>query len=102
MVRTVASITRVSQCGSSTPRFFRGKNMVIFETGASEKRRDTGYLLLMVRENQVEGKVVEIPVFTRFYTSQVVDWDFFHRQYHMINQLTSCYERCAQVCFMIL
>ena len=26
----------------------------------------------------VEGKVVEIPLFIRFYTSQVVVWDFFH------------------------
>ena len=32
--------------------------------------------------HQVEGKVVyRIPFFTRFYTSKVVVWDFFHQQY---------------------
>ena len=33
--------------------------------------------------------VVEIPWFTRFYTFQVVVWDFFHQQYHWITTLMS-------------
>jgi len=28
-----------------------------------------------------------IPLFTGFYTSQVVVWDFFHQQYHLWFQI---------------
>jgi len=36
----------------------------------------------------VEGKVVYLPLFTGFYTSQVVVWDFFfHQQYHQSRQI---------------
>ena len=42
-------------------------------------------LLLMVQKSgrsPVERTVVNNPLFTGRYTSQVVVWDFFHQQYH--------------------
>ena len=32
--------------------------------------------------NPAPVDMVNIPLFTRFYTSQVVVWDFFHQQYN--------------------
>ena len=42
--------------------------------------------------NIVDGRnptpvdMVNIPLFTGCYTSQVVVWDFFHQQYHMLEK----------------
>ena len=40
----------------------------------------------------VEGKVAHLPLFTGFYASQVVVWDFFRQQYLRIIYETSEYE----------
>ena len=45
-----------------------------------------------IRCSPVEGKVVHLPLFTGFYTSQVVVWDFFHQQYLRIMYEISEYE----------
>ena len=36
-----------------------------------------------IRRSPVEGKVVHLPSFKGFYTSQVVVWDFFHQQQYL-------------------
>ena len=42
-----------------------------------------------------EGKVVEIPLFIGFYTSQVVVWDFSHQQYDWMGKFWGDFFRKA-------
>ena len=44
-----------------------------------------GELVLMVKKSgDHQLRLVVYPMFTRFYTSQVVVWDFFHQQYERL------------------
>ena len=43
--------------------------------------------------NPAPGDMENIVLFTWFYTSQVVVWDFFHQQYNF-HQLESCQNAC--------
>ncbi len=59
-----------------------------FSTSVISLTHPSGFILLMVEEIQRENQlrlVVEIPLITGFYTSQVVVWDFFHQQLESLN-----------------
>ena len=54
------------------------------------KSRCHGVILLMVQKSGDHQLrlVVNILLFSRFYTSQVVVWNFFHQQYHLLSNHT--------------
>ena len=53
-------------------------------------RHKLDILLMELKNPPVEGKVVEIPLFTRCFTSPVVQ-EFFHQQYHPTGTMTPWY-----------